>query len=92
MLGSKPWGSDMYEVVIARDEGEGVYYVYKSDIKGLHAEAETLEALEAIILDVAPELIEANHTRARGPLAALFQVFGRRHQTHIKVTRDLCIA
>ena len=41
------------------DEAE-VYYT-KSDIRGLHVEAETLDEFEEIALDLAPEMIRANH-------------------------------
>jgi len=54
----------MYEVVIARDEESGQFYVHESDVIGLNACADTIDELIAIIQDVAPDLIEHNH-RAR---------------------------
>lgn len=40
-----------------------VYYT-ESDIVGLHVEAATVEEFEAVVMDVAPELIVANHMSA----------------------------
>jgi hypothetical protein len=42
------------------DKDAGVYYS-DSDISGLHIEAETLEAFEGEVFEVAAELIAANH-------------------------------
>jgi len=47
-----------YSVTIGRDDDAGVYYVAASEIPGLHAEAETADALIAVILDLVPELLE----------------------------------
>ena len=47
-------------VVVNHDKQEGVWYVMSADIPGLHAEAETLDALVSVIVDLAPELISAN--------------------------------
>lgn len=78
MFGTKPWGNPMYEVVIARDGDEGAFYVEKSDIIGLHVEAQTLEEMIAIIEDVAPELIAANHRPARSVFHAFWTAFNAR--------------
>ncbi|MBC7104165.1 MAG: DUF1902 domain-containing protein [Parvibaculum sp.] len=45
------------------DEEAGVFYS-ESDIEGLHLEAETLEDFQAALMDVAIELILANHISA----------------------------
>lgn len=42
------------------DAEAGVFYA-DSDIEGLHIEAATLDEFEAIMLEVAPELIMVNH-------------------------------
>jgi predicted RNase H-like HicB family nuclease len=47
-------------VNVSHDKQESVWYVLSSDIPGLHAEAETLDELVAVISDVAPDLIAAN--------------------------------
>ena len=47
-------------VNVSHDKQESVWYVLSSDIVGLHAEAETLDELVAVIADVAPDLIAAN--------------------------------
>jgi predicted RNase H-like HicB family nuclease len=47
-------------VNVSHDKQEHVWYVLSSDIPGLHAEAETLDELVAVISDVAPDLIAAN--------------------------------
>ena len=47
-------------VNVSRDKKLHVWYVLSSDITGLHAEAETLDELVAVISDVAPDLIAAN--------------------------------
>lgn len=47
-------------VNVSHDKQEGVWFVLSSDIPGLHAEAETLDELVAVISDVAPDLIVAN--------------------------------
>lgn len=45
------------------DPEHRIYYT-ESDIIGLHVEAPTLEEFEAVVMDVAPELIVANHLTA----------------------------
>ncbi|MBN9310254.1 MAG: DUF1902 domain-containing protein [Devosia sp.] len=45
------------------DPTSRVYYT-DSDIVGLHVEASTIEELEAIVMEVAPELIVSNHLSA----------------------------
>ena len=42
------------------DEEAKVFYS-DSDIVGLHIEAETIEEFREILVDIAPELIPANH-------------------------------
>jgi predicted RNase H-like HicB family nuclease len=49
-----------FKVQVARDEDEGVWFVESSNIPGLHAEAKTYEELLEVIVDAAPDLIEAN--------------------------------
>ena len=47
-------------VNVNHDKKENVWYVLSSDFPGLHAEAETLDELVAVISDVALDLIAAN--------------------------------
>ncbi|MFY9292880.1 MAG: DUF1902 domain-containing protein [Methylorubrum rhodinum] len=47
-------------MTVHHDAASGVWYVHDSELPGLHAEAPTLDALVAIIEDVAPDLIETN--------------------------------
>ena len=47
-------------VSVSHDKKESVWHVLSSDIPGLHAEAETLDELVAVITDMAPDLIAAN--------------------------------
>ena len=49
-----------YFVTAVWDE-EGQVYYSKSDIHGLHIEAETLDEFESLIVDLAPDLIIDNH-------------------------------
>ena len=42
-------------------DAEAKVFYSQSDIEGLHIEAATLDEFEAIMLDVAPELIMVNH-------------------------------
>ncbi len=42
------------------DEDAKVFYS-KSDIIGLHIEAKTIDEFEAVLLEVGPDLIVANH-------------------------------
>lgn len=49
-----------FTVTVCHDEAEHVWYVHASDLPGLHAEAPTLDALVAIIEDLAPDLVAAN--------------------------------
>ena len=50
--------------VTAQWDDEAKVFVSESDIEGLHVEAATLEEFEAIIHDVARDLIVANHMSA----------------------------
>ena len=47
-------------VIVSHDKIENVWHVLSSDVPGLHAEAETLDDLVAVIADLAPQLIAAN--------------------------------
>jgi len=49
-----------FRVKAVWDAQAEVFYS-ESDIEGLHIEAATLDEFEAIMLDVAPELIMVNH-------------------------------
>ncbi|PWW02224.1 uncharacterized protein DUF1902 [Hoeflea marina] len=42
-------------------DAEAKVFVSESDIEGLHIEAETIEAFEAVMHDAAIDLIVANH-------------------------------
>ena len=53
----------VFRVKAVWDGEAGVFYS-RSDIEGLHIEATDLEEFEAIMMDVAPELIIANHWTA----------------------------
>ena len=48
-------------VVTAVWDAEAQVFYSASDIKGLHVEADTLEAFETLVLDLAPNLIIENH-------------------------------
>ena len=50
----------MFNISAHWDEEAQVYYS-DSDIVGLHIEASTLDDFEAVLLDIAPGLIVANH-------------------------------
>jgi hypothetical protein len=52
--------NDPLVVNVSHDEREGTWHVLSSDVPGLHAEAESLDALIEIISDFAPDLISAN--------------------------------
>jgi hypothetical protein len=54
-----------FTVTVCHDEKEGVWYVQSSDVPGLNAEAETLDALVEVIADLAPDLVAANVPDAR---------------------------
>ena len=47
-----------YTVTVAHDEG--VWFVQNSDVPGLNAEADTLDALIEVVAELAPELVQAN--------------------------------
>ena len=47
--------------VRARWDAEAKVFYSESDIDGLHIEADTVEEFEPIMLQLAPELIAANH-------------------------------
>lgn len=48
-------------VVTAVWDAEAQVFYSESDIKGLHVEADTLEAFETLVVDLAPDLIIENH-------------------------------
>jgi hypothetical protein len=50
----------MFSVTAHWDDEAKVFYS-KSDIIGLHIEAATIEEFEAVMMDVAPGLVIANH-------------------------------
>lgn len=50
----------MFSVTAHWDDEAKVYYS-ESDIIGLHVEAATIEEFEAVMMDVAPGLVIANH-------------------------------
>lgn len=60
-------------VNVSHDSQEHVWFVLSSDIPGLHAEAETLDELVAVISDVAPDLILANLPGTAGDTAISIQ-------------------
>jgi hypothetical protein len=61
------FGSDMvkraFHVTAVWDD-EAQVYVADSDVIGLHIETSSIDEFEEIMLDVAPELIVANHLTA----------------------------
>lgn len=59
----------MFSVTAHWDEAAKVFYS-ESDIVGLHIEAPTIEEFEAVMMDVAPGLVIANHV-SRDELASL---------------------
>ncbi len=54
----------MYSVTAIWDDEAQVFYS-ESDIEGLHIEADTLDEFQSLIAEHAPELIIANHLKAR---------------------------
>lgn len=92
MFGIRFWGQTMYEVVIARDAESGYFYVHESNIIGLQACAPTMDALMEVIQDVAPDLIQANHKPRPRALSTILKPLLGQRETHIKVSRELCIA
>jgi hypothetical protein len=49
-----------FNVAVAHDSDDGVWFVQSTDIPRLHAEAPTLDELVEVITDFAPELVAAN--------------------------------
>jgi len=47
-------------VTVSHDQDEGVWYVERSDVPGLNAEAGSLDELVAVIAELVPHLIAAN--------------------------------
>jgi hypothetical protein len=73
------------QVIVSHDRENGVWFVTDSDIPGLNAEADSFDALVAVVTDLAPELIEANLAVRPGdsadiPLRVLHTVHLRRAQ------------
>ena len=66
-------------VNVSHDKQESVWYVLSSDIPGLHAEAETLDELVAVISNVAPDLIAANLPKTPADTAISIPTHGQ-HQ------------
>ncbi len=50
----------VFKVYARLDEESQVWYVYKSDVPGLHVEADTQDELLEEVLALVPELIVAN--------------------------------
>lgn len=50
----------MFNVTAHWDDEAQVFYS-DSDIIGLHIEAATIDAFEAVMIDMVPELVVANH-------------------------------
>lgn len=69
-----------FTVAVSHDVEAGVWFVESSDIPGLNAEAETYEALVEIVLDLAPDLIDAN-LQDESPRRASFPVNVVQHAT-----------
>ena len=72
-----------YTVRVAHDPEVGVWYVEESDIPGLNAEAASYELLVEVVLDVAPDLIEANIDGVAGALQS-FPVNVVQHATAVR--------
>src|SRR5688572_4811320 len=49
-----------FTVTVSHDETEGVWFIQSSDVPGLNAEANTLDALVEAIADLAPDLVSTN--------------------------------
>lgn len=54
----------LFTVTAHWDDEARIYYA-ESDIIGLHIEAETLDDFEAVLMEVGPGLIVANHIPAQ---------------------------
>ena len=54
----------MYTVTAVWDDEAQVFYC-ESDIEGLHVEADTLDEFQRLVAEHAPELVIANHLKAR---------------------------
>lgn len=63
-LGRSP---KVFKIQASWDADARVWYVCKSDVPGLHAEAETPEELLEVLKELIPELVGANvRSRSRG--------------------------
>jgi hypothetical protein len=65
------------------DAEAAVWYVCDSNVPGLSAEADTVEAMEAILHERIPELVRLNMPELVGheaPRRIPFDLFTRRHQ------------
>ena len=50
----------VFKIYVHLDEDSQVWYVFKSNVPGLHAEADSLDALRDEVLALIPELLAAN--------------------------------
>ena len=79
--------------VQARFDGEaGVWYVEESNLDGLHAEAESLEALVAKLPGIVEDLIELNHVDLHGNVPIELIAHAHALATHpVYVIRQLIV-
>lgn len=90
----------IYQIEFAYDAQSGKFYVTRSDIVGLHAEADSIQELGEIICDIGPELIEANHVPFRARVLAMARawVSPSSHSipssrgVNFRLAQDLCAA
>jgi len=68
-----------YTVSCNWDSEAGVWYVAESDVPGLVTEAPTLEAMEAKLMRMIPELLELNEGLER-PVAVPFELVARKRE------------
>jgi predicted RNase H-like HicB family nuclease len=54
-----------FNITLSHDKEAGVWYVEKSDIPGLNAEAAILDDLLEIVRDLAPSLIHTNLPKSK---------------------------
>lgn len=68
-----------YTVSCHWDSEASVWYVAESDVPGLVTEAPTLEAMEAKLMRMIPELLELNEG-LEGPVAVPFELIARKRE------------
>lgn len=68
-----------YNVSCQWDSEAGVWYVAESDVPGLITEAPTLEAMEAKLMRMIPELLELNEGLER-PVSVPFELVARKRE------------